>query len=380
MEQKKRLHLDRGAAPVSERVVLVIYVGGTLGMEDSGAGLAPSKKGLFLANTMRSMQELSTTGGIAPRFDVIEFHKKVDSSLMGPSHWLQIAHVVQKYYTEYEGFVIAHGTDTMHITAAALSFLLENLAKPVILTGAMLPLGEAYNDARRNLVLALWWASSVEICEVCIFSNELLLRGNRSVKVRHTLSAFESPNYKPLVDVGAQDELLSLRRDLVRPQPRGEFYVSSTMKGNVLTVLCHPDFAADELLAVAVEMDAVIFEILGVGAPDGPVAKMLQKFANGLQSQGRPKLLCVTTQDLNGFLSSGLKRMLAQILPGVVFLGDMTTDCARVKAMYVLGLGVPLSKAQELMVTDLRGEVSAGSGVGILSRHPQEALFLGSHL
>lgn len=364
---------DATERPISLRSILVIYVGGTLGMvKDEHYGLKPSGSDLYLATTMRSMPELNDQV-MVPRFDVMEFEKKLDSTLMGPSHWKQIAKVIATYYFDYDGFVIAHGTDTMHITASALSFLLENLAKPVILTGAMLPLEDAYNDARRNLVLALTWAVSRDICEVCIFSNEYLLRGNRSVKVRHTLSAFESPNYKPLVDVGQNDDSNALRRDLLRPQPRGAFKVRSSMEGNVMTILCHPDFAAKELHSVAKRMDAIIFEVLGVGDREGHAAKILKEFVgpfvNTLGDQSStPKLLCVTTPELNGYLSQSQLQHLSYVIPGVLFLGDMTTDCAAVKARYLFGLGLPFKDIQIRMISDLRGEVSRDSGPAILGQ------------
>ena len=156
-----------------------------------------------------------------PEFDLFEYDPVVDSSNMTPTHWLQIAHDIEKRYDDYDGFVVIHGTDTMAHTASALPFMLKGLNKSVILTGSQIPLLEVRNDARENLITAILLAVNYHIPEDCIFFGNRLLRGCRSTKVSATsFTAFDSPNFAPLGTVGTNINVFHHRiRVPETPQP-----------------------------------------------------------------------------------------------------------------------------------------------------------------
>ena len=148
--------------------VLLIYTGGTLGMSKQNGSLAPTKG--YLRQAIQRMPEVLDES--IPEIDLLEYDPLVDSSNIAPEDWSRLASQIRDYYFDYDGFVIVHGTDTMAYTASALSYMLENLGKAVVLTGSMIPLAEVYNDARRNLLIATVFAAQLELCEVAIFFND----------------------------------------------------------------------------------------------------------------------------------------------------------------------------------------------------------------
>lgn len=153
-----------------------------------------------------------------PQYTIMEYSPLLDSSCMLPEHWVQIASDVEANYLLYDGFVIIMGTDTMAYASSALSFMLENLAKPVIFTGSQIPIAEVYSDARRNLIVSAIFAASSSFNEVCIFFGENLLRANRSIKLDSLgLHAFSSPNMPALATLGVH---LEEARELMLPVPR----------------------------------------------------------------------------------------------------------------------------------------------------------------
>ena len=160
-----------------------------------GGALAPVQGAI--TSYMQEMKELNNE--TMPEVVVHEYAPFYDSSDLGPSEWAVLASDIQENYYHYDGFVVLMGTDTMAYTATALTFMLENLGKPVIFTGSQIPLSQPYNDARRNLIMSLIFASRYTIPEFCIFFHDRLLRACRSTKVNtHKLKAFDSPNLEPL--------------------------------------------------------------------------------------------------------------------------------------------------------------------------------------
>ncbi len=171
--------------------VCLIHTGGTIGMARTEYGYAP-KKG-FIQSILSGMAELKSEG--VPEFDLMEYDPLLDSSNISVREWVKIAKDIKAKYDLYDGFVILHGTDTMAYTASALSFMLEGLSKPVILTGSQIPLCEIRNDARDNLITALIIAGYYHVPEVCLFFGNELYRGNRATKISaDDLIAFDSPN------------------------------------------------------------------------------------------------------------------------------------------------------------------------------------------
>lgn len=153
---------------------------------------------------------------------------------------MELANQIRENYYDYDGFVVLHGTDTMAYTASALSYMLENLGKTVILTGSMIPLSAPVSDAKRNLIVSLMCAVNLDIPEVCIFFNNILLRGNRAKKLDpNAVNAFQSPNYPPLAEMGVHIEI---RRDLILNAPRRRFMVHTKLFSNIAVMLMVPGF------------------------------------------------------------------------------------------------------------------------------------------
>lgn len=185
-----------------ESSVLIIYTGGTLGMiHDESGSLVPFDFNSILDH-VPSLRQLELT------LTVIAFNHPIDSSNVNCKHWIEIGGIIASHYEEYDGFVVLHGTDTMAFSASALSFMLENLRKPVVFTGAQLPISSLRSDARENLITAIEIATAKKngkplVPEVTIYFDYVLLRGNRSKKVQSLhFDAFESGNYPKLAESG----------------------------------------------------------------------------------------------------------------------------------------------------------------------------------
>src|SRR5437588_435825 len=175
--------------------IYIAYTGGTIGMKQSPQGWIPAPG--YLQDQMQN-SPVFHAGGM-PEFTIHEFKPLLDSSNMTPQDWVRIAVDIKEHYSEYDGFVVLHGTDTMAYTASALAFMLVNLGKPVIVTGSQIPLCEVRNDARENLITSLQIAGGFDVPEVAICFGSRLLRGCRAVKTSaRGFQAFESPNFPPL--------------------------------------------------------------------------------------------------------------------------------------------------------------------------------------
>ncbi|WP_343187959.1 asparaginase [Buchnera aphidicola (Periphyllus koelreuteriae)] len=179
--------------------IYIAYTGGTIGMKKSPFGYIPIPG--FLQKQLQNMKELNKKE--IPNFVINEYTPLIDSSNMTPKDWKKIAYDIKKNYKKYDGFIILHGTDTMSYTASALSFILENLQKPVIITGSQIPLCEIRSDGRQNLINSLFIAANYPINEVSLFFNNKLYRGNRTTKTHADgFNAFSSPNLPPLLKIG----------------------------------------------------------------------------------------------------------------------------------------------------------------------------------
>ncbi|GET87224.1 asparaginase-like protein [Leishmania tarentolae] len=358
------------------RRILVLYVGGTIGMKKNAEGALEPVPG-YLTEQMRGMRELQESSEIAP-FDIIEYDELLDSSDMNAADYCRIAEDLRVHYDKYDGFLIAHGTDTMHYTASALSFLLCNLNKPVILTGAMVALAEPYNDARRNVVIGMMLASNPKICEVCIFFNDSLLRGNRCNKVYHTYGAFRSFNYPPLGVVGATDFMIS--EEYLLPQPMGALKIMSNMRGRVGRYPIDPEADVDTLVEVLEQkparsspgtaalsmdasgdtqkplLDAVLLCLSGVGSVQGAVAQQLRRIVAVARKHNI--VVCAVIRDIGGTLNPIELERLHAISPEIVYLNDMCASTAEVKLMYLFGKGLTTAKVVAAMTQNLRGEIT----------------------
>lgn len=370
----------------SERRILVIYVGGTIGMKRNALGSLEPSKG-YLTEKMKTMNELKESALVA-KFDIIECEPLLDSSDMSAEDYMKIAKIVVESYDKYNGFLIAIGTDTMHYAAAALSFLLYNLAKPVVVTGAMVPLAMPFNDARRNLIIGMMLASHSSICEVCIFFNDSLFRGNRCDKVLHTFAAFQSPGYPALGVITGKK--FCVRQSLLLPQPTGGIRLLSNMQARVvvfhMSTMADVDSLVDVMEAsrestssapVPVRnpsndmedmkaprkklVNAVILVLDGMGSLHGALANLLRRIEAASAKQ--KVVVCVTTPSIRKTLTLSAQRTLKKIAPSFVYLHDMCHSTAEVKLMYLFGKGLDFKEVARLMPVNIRGEVSPPSHV-----------------
>ena len=350
---------DAGDLTESDEIrrVLLIYTGGTLGMTKQADGSLSPEPGC-LPKAIQAMPEMLDPS--IPELDFIEYDPLIDSSNVTPRDWSKLAKQIQDSYYDYDGFVIAHGTDTMAYTASALSFMLEGLGKAVVLTGSMIPLAEVYNDARRNLLISFVFAAQLELCEVAVFFNDRLLRGNRAVKVdSNSLNAFDSPNFPPLATVGAS---VAANRAIWRPPPASRLRVHDRLDACVVVLRLAPGFddsAINAMIQHAENLKGIVLSLYGTGNGPSRKSAFLKTISDAVD---RDLLVVATSQCLAGTVSLETYEVGRRLLEiGVVSAGDMTTEACVTKIAYLLGRGISGPKLRNAMNDDLRGERSVGS-------------------
>lgn len=322
--------------------------------KDPVTGALEPKPG-YLAEVVTQMPEFMNPD--MPDTDIIEYDPLLDSSNIGPCDWSTLARHVGEHYYDYDGFVIVHGTDTMAYTGAALSFMLQGLGKPVILTGSIIPMCEVYSDARRNLIISVMFAARLDLAEVTIFFNDVMLRANRAMKVDSSgLAAFDSPNFPPLASVGAT---ITTARSLWRPPPAGRLRVHTQLDARVVVVRLSPGFDDGALVSMvrgAPELKGLVLSLYGTG--NGPSYK--ESFMQLVRdTSARGVVVVAVSQCPKGSVSLAtyeVGRLLLEL--GVVSAGDMTTEACVTKLAYLCGRGLADGALREAMMTDLRGERS----------------------
>jgi L-asparaginase len=333
--------------------VLIVYTGGTFGMTYDKTGvLMPFDFGLIL-------EHLPTLKNLALELTVISFEKPIDSSNIEPQHWKVLGDVIYQHYLSHDGFVVLHGTDTMAYTASALSFMLEGLSKPVIFTGAQLPVTDPRSDARENLITALEFASAKKdgkplVPEVCIYFDYELLRGNRSKKVESMqFDAFDSGNYPPLAKAGVK---IDYNFSVIRPHHQQTLSLRSKIDHNISILKLFPGIPATTVDAILTTngLKAVILETYGSG--NAPTAEWLIKALKGAIDKGI--IVLNISQCPGGMVTQGryeTSRELARI--GVIGGADMTTEAAVTKLMLLMGEHGK-EKARDLINQSLAGELT----------------------
>jgi len=292
--------------------------------------------------------------------DYCQFKPLVDSSDVELKHWQEMARVIEKYYDNYKGFVILHGTDTMCYTAAALSFMLENLDKPVIITGSQIPLIKPRSDALQNFITAIQIAASnsPHIPEVCIFFRDRLIRGNRARKLSSSgYSGFVSPNYPELAFAG---EYITYQNNAIRKTPRNpqNFYVSSDFDSHVMVLEIFPGFNPQFLKRVLQShtqdkdrIKGLILKTFGAGNAPGSA-----EFLKAIGEATASAVIVDVTQCPEGTVELGLYESSSGLLDRGVISGlDMTPEAAICKLMYLLGKGWPAEEVKRQMQLDQRG-------------------------
>ena len=293
--------------------------------------------------------------------DTITFDPVIDSSDVTPETWRTMAHTIRDNYDIYDGFVVLHGTDTMAYSASALSFMLRGLEKPVIFTGAQLPIGVLRTDGKENLITAIEIAAARSdgmplVPEVCIYFENRLLRGNRTVKSSSEhFNAFSSPNLPPLAEAGLQ---IRYNRDIIRyPTVRRPLEVSDSLETGVAVLRLFPGIgrAAVHAVLAATGLRGIILETYGTGnAPTLPW--FLDELASFIAGGG---IVLNVTQCQAGSVDMGLYETSAGLLrAGVISGGDITTEAAVTKMMILLGGGLPADRVRQMLGRSLCGEMS----------------------
>ncbi|MBR5893287.1 MAG: type I asparaginase [Bacteroidaceae bacterium] len=338
--------------------ILIIYTGGTIGMIRNA--VTGALESFNFDHLLRHVPELRQFNlNISSR----AFNPPIDSSDMNPALWRRIVEIIHTNYDKFDGFVILHGTDTMAFTASALSFMLEGLMKPVILTGSQLPIGVLRTDGKENLLTAIEIAAAKNsdgtplVPEVCIYFHQKLMRGNRSTKTSaDSFNAFTSNNYPNLAVSGME---IQYNSHFIRPyNAEAKLTPHYKMSSDIIIFSLFPGIQQSvvEKILSSGEIKGIIFRTFGSG--NAPKAQWLVDALSAATRQG--KVIVNVTQCNTGSVKMSLYETGLQLLDAGIISGrDMTVEAALTKMMFLLGEELPIEEVRQRMKSNIAGEISA---------------------
>jgi len=341
---------------MSKPKILLIYTGGTIGMiKDSETGALRS---FDFDNLLVKIPELKL---LECSIDTVSFKEPIDSSNMNPKYWIDIAEIIEEHYNAFDGFVVLHGSDTMSYSASALSFMLENLSKPVIFTGSQLPIGDLRTDAKENLITSIQIASLQEnslpvIKEVGLYFEYKLYRGNRTTKINaEHFEAFTSLNYPELAESGVH--LKVNQNDLLQPDSENGFCVHKALEENVVIIKMFPGISENIITTIlnTENLKGVVLETYGAGN-----TTTASWFINCLKNALQKGIHIINvTQCSGGSVIMGQYETSAELKEiGLISGKDITTEAAVTKLMYLLKKNLDQKTFKTVFETAIRGEIT----------------------
>lgn len=336
--------------------ILIIYTGGTIGMmKDYKTNVLKSFNFNHIYNSIPELNHLDCS------IETISFAEPLDSSNVNPKHWEEIANIIQENYHKVDGYVVLHGSDTMSYSASAISFMVENLDKPIIFTGSQLPIGDLRTDAKENMITAIEIAAAQmegkpRITEVCIYFEYKLYRANRTTKISAAqFKAFDSPNYPILAESGVE---LKFYSNNFAPNRKEEKLIFRKIQNhNILLIKIFPGITQDVLnhLLNTPDLKGVIMETYGSG--NAPTYSWFLNLLSNTLQKGIPVI--DITQCVAGSVVLGKYETSIELLKmGLIDGKDITTESAITKLMYLLSIPEANGKIKEYFEKSLRGEIS----------------------
>ncbi|WP_343188591.1 asparaginase [Buchnera aphidicola (Neophyllaphis varicolor)] len=338
---------------MKKKSIYISYTGGTIGMLKTKKGYVPEPGNL--QNNIIYMQEFLKPE--IPKFKIKEYNPLIDSSNMTPQEWIIIANDIKKNYNKYDGFIVLHGTDTMSYTASALSFILEDLNKPVIITGSQLPISEIRSDGRNNLLNSLIIAAKYPINEVTIFFNNWLYRGNRTTKINaNGFHAFDSPNFPPLLEAGVKIREIYNNKKKSKKNKKKQIKVNNIYPQPIAIISIYPGISYKIIKNFLLKpIKALILCSYGIG--NAPQDKY---FLNSLKNAIKNQIIILNlTQCISGKVNmnryaSG--NSLADI--GVISGHDLTIEAALTKLHFLFSQNFSIELIKKKIEINISGEIT----------------------